>query len=232
MNLLKRITVTAAGAAMATGLMAGAASASTHDPGPPPGPPPGAFAVTYVVTPFVQGGGGPWASSQVWRNASVTFTGGTPVAPWHCGWWGYGPPPACFAFTASVRDNGTFTTLRGARTPNQSFFNVGRRIRGVVSGNVYGTVSFGTFYASTFPNSFRVPRFYYDFFGISALSWPTQFFPFGTTFGVSPSYWSYTYSAWTRCGFQQWNTNSFTRGQSFFSGNITGCFFFRYHWTA
>jgi len=220
-KLLKRITVTAAGAALATGLMASAASAATHNIGPWPD----ASAVTYVTTTNVQGGGGSWASSTVWRTASVSFGLGLPAAPWHCGWTGVGPPPSCFAFSATVRDSGSFTTHRFALTPNQGSPYTGRHIRSVVSGSVSGLLYFGTFYATTFPSSALVSRFYLDIYGFSAFSWPRQFFPVGTTFGLSPSFWGYTYSAWTRCGFQQWTTQSFDHGQFAFDGNITGCSF-------
>jgi hypothetical protein len=220
-NLLKRVLVTTAGAALATGLMAGAANASTHDgfPGPT------TTAVTFVVTPNVPGGGGPWASSQVWRAASVTFSGGLPVPPWHCGWtWG-SPPIPCFAFTATLRDSGTFRTQRHALTPNQGFPYTGRRIKGTVSGSVHGTVYFGTFYATAPPSASAVPGFYFDFSGFSFLTWPKMFFPPGSTFGVRANFWSYTFSAWTRCGFQRWTANSVDHGQRFFDGNIKGCFY-------
>jgi len=219
-NLIKRITITAAGVAMATGVMAGAANASTHFPFPVPR----ATATTFIVSNNVPGGGGPWATSQVWRTATVTFAGGLPVAPWHCGWNGGGlhPTPACFAFTATLHDHGTFRTDRHALTPNQ-FPRPGQRIRGQVSGNVNGTAVFGTFYATTFPRGFLVPRFWFGEIG-SISAWPAKFFPPGTTFGVHARFWSVTYSAATFCGFQQWNDNSVNFGQGPFSGNITGCF--------
>ena len=222
MNLLKRITITAAGAAMATGLIAGTASASTH--GSFPGP--GTTAMTLILTNNVPGNGGPWAIDSVWRTATVTVAGGFPVSPWHCGWNGWGPPPTCYAFTATLHDQGTFRTNRGALTPNQSWPWHGRHIHGVVTGQVNGIASFGTFYATTFPQSFLVPRFAFDEFG-SAPAWPDLFFPKGTTFGVTLGPWSVTFSAQTFCGFQHWTDASFNdHGNLPSDGNITGCSFF------
>ncbi len=224
MNLLKRITITAAGAALATGLWAGAASASTQGPFPVPN----ATATTFIFSNNVPGNGGVWASDAVWRTATVTFAGGFAVAPWNCGWNGWGSPPPCFAFTATLRDQGTFRSYRGALTPNQSWPFRGRHIRGVVSGRVNGTAYFGTFYATTFPRASLVPRFAFDEFG-SAPTWPELFFPQHTTFGVNLGPWAVTFSAWTACGFQQWTTASFNhQGNVPFAGNITGCFF-RHH---
>jgi hypothetical protein len=230
-NLLKRAIITTAGAALAAGLMAGAANASTNGFPPPPGP---ATAVTYVVTPNVLGNGGPWASSQVWRTATVTLAY-APAPPWLCGWTPGSPPISCFAFTATLRDWGTFRTIRFALTPNQSFFYYGRHIRSVVSGSVHGSATFGIFYATALPNPLAVPHFYFDKTGgLAAISWPNLFFPApAQTFGVSPSSWKWTYSAWTRCGFQSWTTSSTNNhGNSFFAGNITGCHLFHHHWTA
>jgi len=221
-NLLKRMIITAAGVAMATGLMAGAANASTQAPFPVPN----ATAITFIVSNNVPGGGGPWATSQVWRTATVTFTGGVPVAPWHCagiGWTPHYPVPPCFAFTATLRDRGSFRTDRRALTPNQ-FPRPGRRIRGQVSGSVTAAASYGTFYATTFPKAALVPRFWFGEVG-SISTWPARFFPPGSVFGVHVSVWSVTYSAFTPCGFQRWTDNSFNFGQGPFAGNITGCFF-------
>jgi hypothetical protein len=59
---------------MATGLMAGTASASAH--GPFPGP--GTTAMTLILTNDVPGNGGVWAIDSVWRTATVTVAGGFP----------------------------------------------------------------------------------------------------------------------------------------------------------
>jgi hypothetical protein len=219
-NLLKRITVTAAGVAMATGLMAGAASASTSTPRPLPS----VTAVTFIFSNNVPGNGGVWASDRVWRTATVTFAGFA-VAPWHCGWKGpaSGPPPPCFAFTATLHDKGKFVSHRGALTPNQSWPWRGHHIHGVVVGHVSGNASFGPFFATTPPRASLVPRFATNEFG-SAPIWPELFFPKGTTFGVQLGPWSVTFSAWTHCGFQQWTISSSNRhGNVPSAGNITGC---------
>ena len=223
MNLFKRILMTAAGAAMATGLTAGAAQASTTAAS-------GTFnqwpvtARTWVSTPDVPGNGGVWAGESVLRTATVS--GGYPVAPSYCGeTWG-----PCFAYTATVHDQGAFRTYRHALTPNQD--RPGRRIYSVVSGNANGNANFGTFYATTRPDANLVPAFFRDGFGAAA-TWPELFFPHGTTFGVSIGQWSATYSAWTACGPQRWTDASWNgHGNLPWDGNITGCFFFRHHWEA
>lgn len=220
MNLLKRIVITAAGVAMTTGLMAGAANASTRAPFPVPN----ATATTFIFSGDVPGGGGPWATSQVWRTATVTFSAAVAVAPWHCagiGWTPRYPAPPCFAFTATLHDRGSFRTDRRALTPNR-FPRPGRRIRGQVSGSVVAAASYGTFYATTFPKGFRVPKSWFNEVG-SIATWPARFFPPGTVFGVHARFWSVRYSAYTFCGFQRWTDNSVNFGQGPFAGNITGC---------
>ena len=217
-HLLKRITVTAAGVAMATGLMAGAANASTSHPGPLPS----TTAKTFIVTIHVPGNGGPWASDAVWRTATVTFLGFR-VSPSHCGWNGSGAPPPCFAFTATLHDKGRFVSHRGALTPNQSGRFQGRHIHGVVTGKVNGNAAFGPFFATTFPRASLVPKAAVDQFG-SMATWPELFFPKGTTFGVTLGPWSVTFSAHTDCGFQQWTVSSSNdHGNLPSDGNITGC---------
>jgi hypothetical protein len=224
-NIGKRIIVTAGGAALAAGLMAGTASASTD--GGPYAPWHTTTAVTYVVTYQVPGGGGPWAEGRVWRDASVTLTGWS-VPSWNCGGATSG---TCYAFTAALRDSGTFRAYKGALTPNQGWPYTGRHIRSSVSGWVNGWVDFGTFYANTLPSRALVPFFYVDSTGFSSSVWPEEFFPSGDTFGVTTSAYSYTFSAWTRCGFQQWTSSSYNgNGQQPGDGNIRGCYYSHRHW--
>lgn len=224
MNLLKRILVTAAGVTMATGLIAGVASASTTL-SPWPGPPWTTTAWTWVTNFNVPGNGGTWASDSVLRTATVS--GGYPVPSWRCGE-ATGP---CFGYQATLRDNGSFRTYRHALTPNQD--RRGQRISSAVTGNVSGNASFGTFYATAQPNASLVPKWSYS--GLTAAAtWPELFFPDGTTFtGVNVGPWSLTYSAWTACGPQRWTDASYNgHGDLWWDGNITGCFYYRHHWWA
>jgi hypothetical protein len=213
MNICKRTIIMAAGAAVAALAVAGPASAST---------------ATQTVRSFVfpvkatttvrtqaNGNGGIWATVTVQRTATVS--GGAPVLPFHCG------PGAsrCFAYSAVVKDTGSFRTYRFALTPNQ--FIPGRHIRSVVTGRVDGSYSFA-FFASTTPNAFIVPRFFSGpFFAVAG--WPKLFFPFGTRFSpVLITGYQITYGAWTRCGPQRWIDSSANgHGNLPFDGNIRGC---------
>lgn len=213
MNICKRTIIMAAGAAVAALAVAGPASAST---------------ATQTVRSFVfpvkatttvrtqaNGNGGIWATVTVQRTATVS--GGAPVLPFHCG------PGAsrCFAYSAVVKDTGSFRTYRFALTPNQ--FIPGRHIRSVVTGRVDGSYSFA-FFASTTPNAFIVPRFFSGpFFAVAG--WPKLFFPFGTRFSpVLITGYQITYGAWTRCGPQRWiNSSANGHGNLPFDGNIRGC---------
>jgi hypothetical protein len=224
MNMLKRILVTAAGVAMATGLMAGVANASTTM-SPWPGPPWSTTAWTWVPNLSVPGHGGAWASETVLRTATVS--GGYPVPSRRCGE-ATGP---CFGYTATLRDDGSFRTYRHALTPNQD--RRGQRITSVVTGDVSANVSFSTFYATARPSASLVPKRYYGGF-TAAATWPELFFPHGTTFAkVKADPWKLTYSASTACGTQRWTDASDNgHGDLWWDGNITGCFSYRHHWWA
>ena len=231
MNLLKRILVTTAGAAMAAGLMAGTADAATTlQPGPVPPVPASvtATAYTWVTNPAVPGNGGTWATDSVLRTA--TISGGYRVPSSYCGQ-SHGLPAACYAYTATLRDKGTFRSYRHALTPNQD--RPGRRIFGIVDGSVYGTASFRTFYANATPNASLVPRWSYSGFNAAA-TWPELFFPHGTSFsGLNINPWSVTYSARTACGPQHWTDASYNGHGNFpWDGNITGCRYLHHHWVA
>ena len=152
---------------------------------------------TTTVRTEANGNGGIWATVTVQRTATVS--GGAPVLPSQCG------PGAsrCFAYSAVVKDTGSFRTYRFALTPNQ--FLPGRHIRSIVTGRVDGSYSFA-FFASTTPNAFIVPGFFSGPFSAVA-GWPKLFFPFGT-----------------RCGPQRWIDSSANgHGNLPLDGNITGC---------
>ena len=221
MHIAKRIIIAAAGAVAATGLMAGAASASTSLN--PWNPEPPGTAVTHIYNNgTVPGFAGPWASSSITRTATVL--GGAPVAPSYCGET-TGP---CYSYTAEVRDQGWFRAIRGALTPNQVV--PGRTIKSAVTGYVSGYAPF-SFYATTTPNPSLVPKTYLN--APYTSTWPELFFPSGTTFaGITGIPFTFNYSAWTRCGFQHWTDSSYNDyGDVASAGNITGCRYFHHHWT-
>jgi hypothetical protein len=213
MNFCKRTIIMAAGAAVAARAVAGPASASTATQSVRSFIFP--VKATTTVRTQANGNGGIWATVTVQRTATVS--GGAPVLPSHCG------PGAsrCFAYSAVVKDTGSFRTYRFALTPNQ--FIPGRHIRSIVTGRVDGSYSF-VFFASTTPNAFIVPRFFSGpFFAVAG--WPKLFFPFGTRFSpVLITGYQATYSAWTRCGPQRWIDSSTNgHGNLPFDGNIRGC---------
>lgn len=213
MNICKRTIVMAAGAAVAALAVAGPASASTATQSVRSFIFP--VKATTTVRTQANGNGGIWATVTVQRTATVS--GGAPVLPFHCG------PGAsrCFAYSAVVKDTGSFRTYRFALTPNQ--FIPGRHIRSLVTGRVDGSYSFA-FFASTTPHAFIVPRFFSGpFFAVAG--WPKLFFPFGTRFSpVLITGYQVTYGAWTRCGPQRWIDSSTNgHGNLPFDGNIRGC---------
>lgn len=61
---------------------------------------------TTLTNRHDSGDNGNWAVDHITRNLSIQLTGGGP-GHWH--------------FTATVTDLGTFQTINGAFTPNQSF---------------------------------------------------------------------------------------------------------------
>jgi hypothetical protein len=182
----------------------------------------GVTAVTRIVnTGTVPGNGGNWASDSFTRTA--TLTGGTQASPDLCGR-SSGP---CFRFTASVADQGTFRTLDGALTPNQS--TPGKRIEGTASGTVTGRAEFGVFYATAQPQVSLVPTVASNVW--ASTTWPLLFFPKGTTVtGLDLGPWSLTYATLTECGAQQWQDSSGNGyGDLPFDGNILGCRATRHH---
>jgi hypothetical protein len=219
-HLAKRIIIGAAVAAAATGLMSGAASASTSLSPWYPTPP--GTAVTHVYNDdTVPGYGGNWASDWITRTASVSA--GTPVAPANCGETS-GP---CYSYTAAVHDLGTFRAITGAATPNQVV--PGRTILSAVKGIYTGSATFA-FYATGAPNPKLVPKTYDD--APYLTDWPELFFPDGTTFvGVTGIPFTLNYSSWTQCGPQHWTESSSNDyGDLARDGNITGCRYYDHSW--
>lgn len=210
------LTVTA-GAANATILPAGGNTAS-------------ATATTRVSGDPDNGHGTPseWAVDAFERT--VTVTRGAPAPASACGQ----TSGQCWAFTASLKDNGTFTTIPGAGTPNQACAGcAGEKIRSRVTGILYGTYQI-TFYASASPQARLVPASHNDHGLVpsppyTSTTWPELFFPAGTHFGAfTGGAYSWTYIAVVpRFPFhvQQWTDSSTVAnndGNAPGDGNVTG----------
>ena len=136
---------------------------------------------------------------------------------------------SCWFYTATLADNGTFTTVNGAASPNGSS-------TAKISGDNTGTLVGGgkvEFYASSgSPNPALVP-------GTAngskppatTTSWYKLFFPSGTLFGLAPAQvagyapwvtYLRTYSLASTC--EKWTDgiNPGDDGQGAADGNITG----------
>jgi hypothetical protein len=175
------ITTAAFAAAVSLLATAGAASAApaVHQP---------AWHASTKVTDRPDGGNGSpqwWADDTMTRTLKITETGGT------AGHW---------TFDAKLTDDGTFTTRKGAQTPNQGPGYAGDTIKSKVTGTMTGTVDY-SFTATSLPSSARnlgVPAGETDHgnptLGFSTPIWYEQAFPSGTTFGgAGIGHWSWTY---------------------------------------
>lgn len=220
---MRRLITIAAIAAAALGAGAGAASAR-------PAPfvraaftPASATAMTQVTGDPDSGHGTPavWADDSFTRMMTVTQGAAVPAAD--CGA-ASGP---CWAYSASLRDSGSFTAIPGAGTPNQSCAGcAGLHVASAVSGSLYGTYAI-TLYASALPDASLVPAGHDDG-GVApsppytSTTWPELFFPAGTHFGgVAGGAYSWTYTvAFPR---QQWaDSSSNGDGNQPQDGNIYG----------
>ena len=135
------LPVVAASAALSFAA-AGAASASTAFPHPHSQD---VTATTHLTHRLDSGGNRNWATDDFTRHATITPDGTAPLAD--CS------PTAttCYAYTASLKDDGTFTTINGAFTPNQGGADAGDLITAKVTGRMSGYGDFTTFYATTKP---------------------------------------------------------------------------------
>lgn len=169
------------------------------------------IASTKVASTGVGGGKGVWANAKFTRTAMIT--GGADVSLPNCS------PQAkdCYIYQIDIKDTGTFRSVRNAFRPNQTV--AGKKINGVVNGNVTGTYEV-EFYSSGVPHEEIVPGGKSG--NLDTAHWYKMFFGAGTRFGTaglaSPKF-SEVYSG---CG-QKWadsNTNS--NGQLSSAGNIKG----------
>lgn len=218
MNVLTKLipaSVLAAGLPLLAATTANASQAT-----PPSSHPHSIAAVTLMVNRDDSGGNGNWAKDDFIRVLTVTRQGST-VPSADCS------PTAtvCYAFTASLKDAGSFRTISGAFTPNQGGADAGEHIRGVVQGEMHGSGGFATFYATALPSALRVPRFNAGDANPSYL-WPELAFPAGTVFaGLNEDTFGYFYTAQVHFRVQRWADTSDPAnddGQGPTAGNITG----------
>jgi hypothetical protein len=188
-------------------------------------------AATWMVNRDDSGGNGNWAKDFFVRDLTITPAG--PAALTDCA----AHATSCYAFTAALKDEGTFRTIPGAYAPNQGT-DPGGHIRGVVNGQMHGYGDFATFYATSQPDMRLVPHVNNGDTNPSS-TWPELAFPGGTAFtGLTENPWGYYYSArvlvaapsnpWHirfKIEHQQWADTSATAndyGQGATAGNITG----------
>ena len=194
-----------------------------------PTPPPvkhGTWTATSRISDHPDGGGGgTWANDDFTRTATIKLVGAETTLS-DCG----AGAAHCYAYTGTLSDRGTFTTIKGSLAPNQAAPYVGSTELATVHGTMNGTGDV-TFYASSDrPNANLVARSV-DNHGVTAsgvdttTNWVEQFFPAGTAFGSGPDLnpWSWSYATTGLHPVQHWvdaSTNG--DGQGSTDGNITG----------
>lgn len=199
------------GVAAAVAVIAGSSAAfATTGQG---GSTPLVTAVTHVYNDPDSGNGGTWATDAFDRTASVTLDSPQPVST----------PSGFLAYTATVTDNGSFVTVPGAGTPDQSA--PGQKISHAVKGTMAGTADYtiiapaGDKVGSTFQADLNANHVALSG-ALSTSLWPEQGFtpPAGAV--VTLGNWSWTYI--TPAG-ESW-TDSSTNGDGnvVSDGNITG----------
>lgn len=229
MKKIRNIFVAAALAGAALAAAAGAAHAAVIPPGLGPWIPPmpaTAIATTHITNDPDSGHGIPpdWATDTIGRTVSVTLTGQVPGTD--CG---LAADAGCWSFAASLNDNGSFVTIPGAGTPNQSCAGcAGEHVRSAVRGMLHGTYAITFDASSPAPDAGLVPAAHDDH-GVAtsppftSTAWPELFFPAGTSFGgpAGGAYdWSYVTSGFPA---QVWVDSSANGdGDQPGDGNITG----------
>jgi hypothetical protein len=173
-----------------------------------------------------------WATDTFTRIMTVTRNGAAPAGK--CG----PTATACWFYTATIADSGSFTTVPASpnppQTPNQSCTEPnGTSCAGLqINGTLTGTLSGGgklEFYASTdTPSTSGVPATATGDGPVSTSDWYKLFFPSGTQFGLTSASqapwtnWSWTYTAPQTC--ESWTDSMATGGAGSYAtvGNIAG----------
>lgn len=150
------------------------------------------------------GGHGDWATDTLTRNVSITRA--SAVDADKCG----AAATVCWLYTGSIADNGTFTTITGAMSPN-----AGDLIAGTVNGTVTGAAKIQFYASSDAPNPALVDATV-DGSAHPTGEWAKMFFPAGTVVTVADMRdWGWTYDAATIC-------NKWVNAKAGNTGDITG----------
>jgi hypothetical protein len=171
-----------------------------------------------VVTNWPEGSG--WADDNFNRTVTLTREGAAPASD--CG------PTAtsCWFYTETLADNGTFTTVNGAASPNGSST---AKIAGANTGDLVGGGKLEFYANSNTPNPALVPGTANGSSKPSGTTgWYKLFFPAGTQFGLTSGAnvpwlsYDWTYTLPSTC--EKWNDgiNPGDDGQGSGDGNITG----------
>jgi hypothetical protein len=181
-----------------------------------PGPASAATNVTVTTTFHAHpdsGNHGDWADDDFTRVASVTYVSVDPTLT-DCG----STATACFKWSGTISDTGTFYAISGAQSPQAGVTETGSP-----SGPFKGGSNV-TFYASSASASASgVPTAITGAGPVSTTDWVEQFFPAGTTFGAGPNLtnWSWAYSNPATC--ENWvDSISNGSGAQPADGDITG----------
>ena len=184
--------------------------------------PPGPSDLSVTATTSVSGrddsgGDGNWATDAMVRTITITRHEAAAVS--NCG----GGVAACWFYTGSITDSGTFQTQAGAETPNQGYAGPDT-IAGIVSGNFTGGSHIEFYASSNAPNASLVPSTKSGD-SPSTSSWYQQFFPAGAVFSGPANLidWSWSYSAPATC--EHWTdavSNGAGQGTLLADGDITG----------
>jgi hypothetical protein len=165
-------------------------------------------ATTHVYNDPDSGNGGTWATDAFDRTLTVTLTNATALTD---------------TYTATVSDSGTFVTIAGAKTPNQS--DAGEVISHSVKGTFSGTASYTITAPASDALGAPVPATLNDnntaAAGIYTTgNWPDLAFATPATANVVLGAWSWTYT--TPAG-ETW-TDAYNNGDGNLvaDGNITG----------
>jgi len=182
---------------------------------------------TLLVNRDDGGNGSPdpyWAKDKLRRTAILRETGSAPKSD--CGGKG-----SCYGYSLALGDVGSFDTIPGRQTPNQSGPYAGETEQGAVTGHVAGSLEFGQFYSTSLPQggpNAGVPTLV-NGDTPSTGDWPWLFFAPGTKLyqggsqvnenTISEPYWGWAY-AW---GTQSWVDASWNNyGDNPGDGNIIG----------
>ena len=220
----------ATGAKGATGTTGAAGAAGAAGPQGPQGPAgPSDLSVTAstsVSNRDDSGGQGNWATDAFIRSITITRHEAAPVS--NCG----GTVAACWYYTGTITDSGSFLTGSGDKTPNATCTEPAPSGAScadlVINGQVAGTFTGGShieFYASSnAPNASLVPSTVSGDVP-STGNWFKQFFAGGTSFSGPANLidWSWSYSAPSTC--ETWTdayNNGAGDGTYAADGNIAG----------